>query len=215
MITSTVPRDPSGYLGGLDIHKYFAKALPRRRALLVRGNKSLGVCMCTLKNGITCPRHGRVRFFPAKSKCPPAEVLSGTKPKSSRKVSKPKPDSVPKAVDPGDTVEQKQEVIAGLRRRLAAVNLRYAQRLATSMWRKHWKQDAPNWKPYDDMVGVLTQIDNMVAGMVRANHFDHERMMLAKLAADSPQFCNPFDVVEAKKIRDKILSQANDDESGR
>lgn len=36
--------------------------------------------------------------------------------------------------------------------------------------------------------------------------FDKERKMLAKLAAETPQFFNPLDVMEAKKIRDKILN---------
>lgn len=39
--------------------------------------------------------------------------------------------------------------------------------------------------------------------------FDRERKMLAKLAADTPQFFNPLDVYEAKKIRDLILKQLN------
>jgi hypothetical protein len=35
--------------------------------------------------------------------------------------------------------------------------------------------------------------------------WNQERLILAKLAADTPQFYNPFDVIEAKQIRDKIL----------
>lgn len=37
--------------------------------------------------------------------------------------------------------------------------------------------------------------------------FDLERVMMAKLAADSPQFYNPIIVAEAKRIRDRILSR--------
>lgn len=40
--------------------------------------------------------------------------------------------------------------------------------------------------------------------------FDRERKMLAKLSAETPQFFNPLDVMEAKKIRDLILKQLND-----
>ena len=47
------------------------------------------------------------------------------------------------------------------------------------------------------------------------NIFDRERKMLAKLAADTPQFFNPLDVYEAKKIRDLILKQLNDKVSDR
>lgn len=46
--------------------------------------------------------------------------------------------------------------------------LRYAQRLAIALWEKHWKDDAVNWKPLPDLIGVLTQIDNMTSGLVRS-----------------------------------------------
>jgi hypothetical protein len=46
--------------------------------------------------------------------------------------------------------------------------LNYATRLATLLWEKHWKDDAPDWKPLPDLLGVLTQIDNMTAGLHRA-----------------------------------------------
>jgi hypothetical protein len=36
------------------------------------------------------------------------------------------------------------------------------------MWRKHYQQDAPNWKPFDHLMGVLSQIDNMLTGLVKA-----------------------------------------------
>jgi len=35
--------------------------------------------------------------------------------------------------------------------------------------------------------------------------WNRERQLLAKLAADTPQFNNPFVVMEAKQIRDRIL----------
>jgi hypothetical protein len=43
----------------------------------------------------------------------------------------------------------------------------YAMRLAWALWEKHWKDDAPDWQPLPDLLGLLTQIDNMVAGLVR------------------------------------------------
>jgi hypothetical protein len=43
----------------------------------------------------------------------------------------------------------------------------YAERLAYSIWKQHYKEDSPNWNPLPDMIGVLTQIDNMVTGMHR------------------------------------------------
>ena len=43
----------------------------------------------------------------------------------------------------------------------------YASRLATHIWQKHYIKDAPQWKPLDKLMGVLTQIDNMTAGLTR------------------------------------------------
>jgi len=55
-----------------------------------------------------------------------------------------------------DTIEQPADDALG-----------YAQHLATALWEKYGKERAPNWKPLDTVLGVLTQIDNMTAGMVR------------------------------------------------
>ena len=41
----------------------------------------------------------------------------------------------------------------------------YARRLAEAIWTKHYKAASPQWKPFDDLMGVLTQIDNMTAGL--------------------------------------------------
>ena len=46
--------------------------------------------------------------------------------------------------------------------------LAYATRLVTLMAEKHYHDVSPDWEPLPDIVGVLTQIDNMVSGMVRA-----------------------------------------------
>jgi len=43
---------------------------------------------------------------------------------------------------------------------------KYARNLAVTIWQKHYKTSAPEWESLDDLMGVLTQIDNMVAGMV-------------------------------------------------
>ncbi len=44
-----------------------------------------------------------------------------------------------------------------------------AVRLADILWQKHWKEDAPHWVPMPTLSGVLSQIDNMTAGLVRPN----------------------------------------------
>lgn len=46
--------------------------------------------------------------------------------------------------------------------------MRYATELARNIWEREWKQTAPNWEPLPDLLGVLTQIDNMTSGMSRA-----------------------------------------------
>jgi hypothetical protein len=44
----------------------------------------------------------------------------------------------------------------------------YASRLAEAIYQKHYRQDSPEWKPLDDTLGVLTQIDNMTCRLVKA-----------------------------------------------
>jgi len=43
----------------------------------------------------------------------------------------------------------------------------YASRFAVAIWEQHYKDVAPQWKPLDDLMGVLTQIDNMTSGLTR------------------------------------------------
>jgi hypothetical protein len=52
---------------------------------------------------------------------------------------------------------------------------RYAERLAVAIHAKHYAGSAPQWKPLSgDLLGLLTQIDNMTAGMGRPCPFDGE-----------------------------------------
>lgn len=45
----------------------------------------------------------------------------------------------------------------------------YAERLARALWRKHYADDAPQWEPLTgDLLGMLSQIDNMTTGLTRA-----------------------------------------------
>lgn len=52
---------------------------------------------------------------------------------------------------------------------------REAVRLAQVMWRRSYLDAAPHWQPLDDTAGVISQIDNMHAGVVEQN----ERMRRA------------------------------------
>jgi hypothetical protein len=48
----------------------------------------------------------------------------------------------------------------------AAAEVEYAKSLAVSLWRNHYKETAPNWEPFDDLMGLLSQIDNMTCRLV-------------------------------------------------
>ena len=41
--------------------------------------------------------------------------------------------------------------------------LEYAKDLAVYLWKTYYKSGAPQWKPLDDLMGLLSQIDNMIA----------------------------------------------------
>lgn len=44
----------------------------------------------------------------------------------------------------------------------------YAKNLAVFIWTKHYKKESPDWKPLPNVLGVLTQIDNMTCGLEKA-----------------------------------------------
>ncbi len=44
----------------------------------------------------------------------------------------------------------------------------YAETLAILIWQEFYKVDAPEWEPCDDLMGILSQIDNMVSGLSRS-----------------------------------------------
>jgi len=61
----------------------------------------------------------------------------------------------------------------------------YATTLAVSMHRQHYAEAAPNWQPLSDLVGLLTQIDNMYAGLrndLEAALVENKRLVGANLA---------------------------------
>lgn len=46
--------------------------------------------------------------------------------------------------------------------------LGYARKIATKLYEKHWKTESPGWQAARDMLGLLTQIDDMVATLERS-----------------------------------------------
>lgn len=63
-----------------------------------------------------------------------------------------------------------------VQRRDYAAALEYATRLATGMWERDWKKESPHWQPFDDLLGVLTQIDNMLAGMEKKKRHNDQAL---------------------------------------
>lgn len=50
--------------------------------------------------------------------------------------------------------------------------LAYAQRLAVAIWSRNYREVSPQWEVCGDLMGVLSQIDNMVSGMSAADNRD-------------------------------------------
>lgn len=44
---------------------------------------------------------------------------------------------------------------------------RYAKQLAKTLWRIHYQENVPNWQPLGDLMGILTQIDNMIVPLMK------------------------------------------------
>ena len=59
----------------------------------------------------------------------------------------------------------------------------YAKGLAEHIWTKFYKIDSPEWEPLPDLLGVLTQIDNMVCKLERHQQAD---------SSDSESLCGCF-----------------------
>lgn len=50
-----------------------------------------------------------------------------------------------------------------------------ARDIAVRMWERHYKDDAPNWQPLDDFMGVLSQISNMLTGLGKVEGLTRQR----------------------------------------
>lgn len=69
--------------------------------------------------------------------------------------------------------------------------LGYAKSLARNVWQKHYREDSPQWKSDNTLVGVLSQLDNMFAGMTRLDN----TLPIEKLATllPGPYYMDPPD----------------------
>jgi hypothetical protein len=43
----------------------------------------------------------------------------------------------------------------------------YVKQIAVHLWTRYYKAESPQWEPLPELTGVLTQIDNMIAGLNR------------------------------------------------
>lgn len=60
----------------------------------------------------------------------------------------------------------------------------YAERLATVLWSKHFKNSVPEWKPLsDDLFGLLTQIDNMTTALTTSAAPTNNRQIFENIIA--------------------------------
>ena len=50
-----------------------------------------------------------------------------------------------------------------------------ARDMAVRMWERYYKDDAPNWQPLDDFIGVLSQISNMLTGLGNVEELTRQR----------------------------------------
>ena len=84
--------------------------------------------------------------------------------------------------------------------------LKEATNLATSLWEKHYKSSSPDWKPLDDLCGLLSQIDNMICGLVSQHDNDKQDALAGLRLIDEKEcsikawdlICNAISFLEAE-----------------
>ncbi len=65
------------------------------------------------------------------------------------------------------------------------VAMREASHLATGMWERHYKKDSPQFELCDSVAGIISQIDNMYAGV--RNKLTVARAKIAELESMVPR----------------------------
>jgi hypothetical protein len=66
-----------------------------------------------------------------------------------------------------EAVAFQNEVILSGTKKLADAH-GYATRLLVAVMEKYYPDRSPDWQPLSDLMGVLTQIDNLTTGLVRS-----------------------------------------------
>lgn len=88
----------------------------------------------------------------------------------------------------------------------------YAHNLAVSMYGQHYLDESPNWRPLPDLMGLLTQIDNMYAGLrndLEALQVENKRLVglpLAPLMAERDALRAAWETAKRQNSHDMLLS---------
>jgi hypothetical protein len=85
--------------------------------------------------------------------------------------------------------------------------VREAVGLARALHHKHYQEDAPQWEPLDTVTGVISQIDNMTAGM--SDEITALRTRLAELKDALRPFAEKHPMGEAYvRFSPRLIHQA-------
>lgn len=90
---------------------------------------------------------------------------------------------------------QEEDTLAGVEARSVAV----------AIWRRRYSKEAPNWTPLDTTAGVVSQIDNMAAGLMNdLSRVEAEnaalRQEIAALRINRAQLEHAVKVVESLRL---------------
>ena len=83
-----------------------------------------------------------------------------------------------------------------------------AKRLAEAIYRKHYRAEAPNWEPLPDLAGVLSQIDNMTSGLVKAQQ-EQPASVDAYVGAREDAAIWKKRALEAEELNRKFIAELN------
>lgn len=91
-----------------------------------------------------------------------------------------------------DSMHYKDRELADLRRRIKELEIdtvtakREAASLAMSLWRRHYKEDSPKIKLFDNLYLLITQIDNMAIGI--SNDLERTSVENVELRKDAGRY---------------------------
>jgi hypothetical protein len=96
--------------------------------------------------------------------------------------------------------QQLQQENAALKAELEAAKLE-ADTLAMSLWRNDWQAESPEFELCDTPSGVISQIDNMVSGLVKKSDLNKIK---ADAIREAIKVCDKYEQVVACSISTSI-----------